>query len=412
MTSLFAGSIIFVYLFSCITIINYGGFRDDQKISLIYLTNIGMTYTGIIGAKYSLILLVLMMYLYEEFFQIYDTYKSLIVTKWLYKICDFCYLSVFKNYILWMVLALTLESNIVESYVGNYVWICHVLSFLCFIICMHKLYAQKYKIETITKMFERFNENAYKKIELTDDNVKKVMGLVVAIEDKSYFIRENSYSWFSIEFIKYRIFKRKKTKKRENTNVRKFYIRNIFKHPIRTLRKIIKYLMSIPKNVMNRIKISIIKVKSAFRGYSTLEMQYIRTIGILSARNKFVIRRKLFEIIYSKIFFQSVKEYYINNDYNKKNYYKEYLLYQYLQVTFTKINGVPFESFAKAFKKEKMSQWNINSVAVAVLGMNSNGIYPKRLELYKSIFEEYNVDANKVLKLANEIKTKKITMLP
>ena len=59
MEELFKGSVIFAYMFFCITMLSYDIFTSFQKITLIYLTNLGMTYTGILGAKYSIILLII-----------------------------------------------------------------------------------------------------------------------------------------------------------------------------------------------------------------------------------------------------------------------------------------------------------------------------------------------------------------
>lgn len=102
MTTIFAGSIFFIYVFSCIAIINYSNFNFKQKISLIYITNIGMVYVGLIGAGYSLLLLIVILYLYEEFLQTEDQDKNTIIINPIYKIIDCVYISIFKDHVLWM----------------------------------------------------------------------------------------------------------------------------------------------------------------------------------------------------------------------------------------------------------------------------------------------------------------------
>ena len=58
-----------------------------------------------------------------------------------------------------------------------------------------------------------------------------------------------------------------------------------------------------------------------------------------------------------------------------------------------------------------MRRWDMNCVAVAVLGLNSNGIYEKRLRLYEDILKEFSIDKNKVLEIADKIKKGQMTKL-
>lgn len=411
MEELFKGSVIFAYMFFCITMLSYDIFSSFQKITLIYLTNLGMTYTGILGAKYSVFLLIIMMYMYEEFLQTYDKDKNIVITNWIYKFCDFCYLCIFKNYIIWMFLSLIMVSNKIKSKYIDQIWICYGLSFLFFLICIHKLHGQKYKLETISKMFRNFNSNAYKKINIDNKNARTIFNLVVEIEDKSFFLRKNTFSWLSLEFMVYRIKKyiniRKNYRngmKRKNKKGKRYY----FRHPLILIEKGTKILFNKIKSLVKYLK----KIKRVIRGYSTLEMQYIRTLGIISDKRKYVLRRKVYELLYTKIFFDSVKKYYYRNSYDKYDYFKEYLLYQYMQVTYTKINGIPFKTFMDAFENKNISEMDINSAVVAILGMNGNGIYPKRLDLYDNVFCKFDVDSNRVQELANKIGNREISKLP
>lgn len=234
--------------------------------------------------------------------------------------------------------------------------------------------------------------------------MNNIFGLITTIEDKSFFIRQKSYSWCSLEFIKYRFSRLRNEKKGKSEEYhRRIDFLFLLKHPRTTLIKCYKVLCQ----GFESIKCFIVKIKK-MRGFSTLEMQYIRTIGVETGKDEFKFRRKIFEIIYTKIFFCSVRNYYKRNKYTKEKNFKEYMLYQYMQVVFTKINGIPFEHLAEAFESSNMAEWDIDSVAVAVLGMNGNGIYTERLELYEGIFEQYGVDSERVLELANEIKNRKI----
>ncbi|MGN0160269.1 MAG: hypothetical protein ACI4AQ_02645 [Lachnospiraceae bacterium] len=404
MTTIFAGSLFFVYLFSCITIINYSGFNYQQKISLIYITNMGMVYIGLIGARYSLFLLMVILYLYEEFLQTEDRDKNMIITNPLYKFLDYCYLCVFKDYVIWVWMALFMNSYTVQNILGEWYAFSAYGSLIPLFICFHKLYAQKYHLNTITGMYETFNQNAYDKLPFDNEHVQKVFHLISAIEDKSYYRRKNTYSWFSFEFIQYRLERRRKYQSHQFHYKRKFHVLRYLKRPV-------YYGKLFCKRIHGKMQIIKGRIRMAFRGYSTIEMQYIRMVGILSNRRKYPVRRKIYELIYTKIFFTSVKNYYKRNMYVKAGVFKDYLMYQYINLVPTKINGKAFEHFADAFASRNILKWDINCVAVAVLGLNSNGIYRERLELYWDIFHEYGIDAEKVLELADKIKRGKMKNL-
>lgn len=369
---------------------NYDSFSGKQKLSLIYLTNVGMVYTGFVGTKLSFVLLIIILYLYEEFFQTEDSKKTTIITNPFYKFLDFCYLSIFKDQILWICVALFFESYTMRIIIGQYQVVGTCASFLCLLICYHRLYAEKFHLNTITKMFDMFNQDAYTELYLKDDKIKEIFNFITEIEDKSYFSRPNTYSWFSFEFIIYRL-KRNENESSSKKNRRKTVFWKYLKSPFWYLWRL-----------FNK---SIGKIQGAFRGHSTIEMQYLRMIGVLSNHRKNVISRKIYELIYTKIFFTSVKDYYLRYMYAKSEVFKEYIIYEYVKTVPTKING-------KAFENENIIKWDINSVAVAVLGLNSNYVYRERLELYSDIFQKYGISQERVLKLAEKICSGKLKRLP
>lgn len=397
MTTIFAGSIFFIYVFSCIAIINYSNFNFKQKISLIYITNIGMVYVGLIGAGYSLLLLIVILYLYEEFLQTEDQDKNTIIINPIYKIIDCVYMSIFKDQVLWIVLVLLMNSYTAQCLLDEF-YICSVYgSVVPLLICFHKLYAQKFKLNLITDMYKEFNKNVYEALNLSDPKVNKIFKFIAAIEDKSFFIRTNSYNWMSTEFIKYRKKQRKINKRKKSYQETKRNIWGYIKNPLNTFFIFKEHLGD--------------KVGKLKRGYSTIEMQMIRVLGISSDFKKYVLRRKLFEILYSEIFFASVRSYYKTYNYAKEGCYKDYIMYRYIHIVQTNINNKVFKTFVDAFDKYDMRRWDMNCVAVAVLGLNSNGIYEKRLRLYEDILKEFSIDKNKVLEIADKIKKGQMTKL-
>lgn len=59
-----------------------------------------------------------------------------------------------------------------------------------------------YDFQTIKRHFDQFDG---KKIMWNSQELQRRFDIMVGLEDKSYFDRENSYNWFSVEFLKYKI---------------------------------------------------------------------------------------------------------------------------------------------------------------------------------------------------------------
>ena len=68
-------------------------------------------------------------------------------------------------------------------------------------------------------------------------------------------------------------------------------------------------IIKLPKTILLRIVKFIKNIKRIIRGYSTIEMQLMRTIAIKESYG-YTFRRKTFEIIYSKLFLDSLCKYY------------------------------------------------------------------------------------------------------
>jgi len=185
----------------------------------------------------------------------------------------------------------------------------------------HLSVSQPFKIKSVTEMcrfFEKFPVYTFD----YQEKMQEKFDLLCAVEDKTYFQRKRSYSCITIEYIV-------------------CYIKNHF-HPRPTSSsKGSSNVQLIPKNVF------------LIRGYSTPEMQLLRTIGIARGYEKYKIQRKIFEIVYSKIFFSSLKEYHKANTYLSLQHYRHYLLYVYLQTVMTKINGKRCAPLSSAFVNEK-----------------------------------------------------------
>lgn len=70
--------------------------------------------------------------------------------------------------------------------------------------CIHEASIQRFEILTITDMMKVVNENPVYQFPYNEIEADKYT-ILTGIEDKSYFDRKNSYNFFSLEFVKYRM---------------------------------------------------------------------------------------------------------------------------------------------------------------------------------------------------------------
>ena len=94
------------------------------------------------------------------------------------------------------------------------------------------------------------------------------------------------------------------------------------------------------------------RLKMKVRGCSTLEMQLIRNIGIEKGYDKCIIRRKMFEFVYTYIFFNGLRDYYENTQNSKRREFKNLFC---TFITFNTIKYVwnDFKTIDKLFKKDQ-----------------------------------------------------------
>jgi hypothetical protein len=154
-------------------------------------------------------------------------------------------------------------SDSVDAVVGRYRFLLLIIaSFLVFAL-IHYLISKKFKIKSFDDIYAIFNQNP---INLMPDNLPEdKIKILSDIEDKSFFARENTYNILSLEFLKYKIQQKERVQdERGKTNSKIMIILDYIKRT---------------KNL---------------RGYSTIEMQLLRTIGLEQGYNC-MFRRKIFE---------------------------------------------------------------------------------------------------------------------
>lgn len=129
------------------------------------------------------------------------------------------------------------------------------------------------------------------------------------------------------------------------------------------------------------------------RGYSTIPMQLIRSLGIqdgYSCR----IRRKIYEIFYSRMFFDGLKRLLEEKIVSKREHFKEYLVYIYFHVAKTYLGDASFSKFLNAFdmqyqEKNKKDIYDCSNegIFIACMGLN------KRASKISDVNIDYYLDS-------------------
>lgn len=224
------------------------------------------------------------------------------------------------------------------------------------------------KVNLVMK-FNKFNIN-YK--------LEMFSNMLLYKEDKSYFIRENSYNLLSLEFLYYRL-KRCYDNYKYNSKLSKFrkiilLFRDVCIHTFRfiyiNVKKLFKYFYFKIRNKFSFKK----KYIKLTRGYSTIEMQLIRTLAVKDGYNKYPIKRKIFELIYSYIFFNCLNEYYRYIGYmsyfDDNSKFKYYLIYLYIYFAPVKINGKMYNNIFELYNKESLYDISYEEFFVWTLGLS------------------------------------------
>lgn len=413
---LFNSNLIYVYFLSCIVIFNYQHFTKCQKISLIYATTIAMEVISKYSGSLTAVMLLISMFIFEEYLSD-DTVKCELLMKLRYKVIDFAYQFLVTDAGFLISVNIILSGKwfrqIIED--NDSIGIYYGLNIALLLVTIHILNTSKFKLFDFGVMKSYFDKFDGKKIELDSPEVRKRFEIMTDLEDKSYFDRTNSYNWLSFEFIRYKIRAYRYNKKWEKQLKPKKTIREMLKYLWKLIRKhrLLKHLFC---KLKNKIQGSIWNVKSMFtrlrrkiRGCSTLEMQLIRNIGIEKGYDKCVFRRKIFEFVYTYLFFNGLKQYYAITQNAKRMRFKEFILYVYLHSIRLKMFGSEFKSIAALFDNSDIGEWDIDEFYIAILALTGAKVTPMRMVLYPGTVLRNQIDLNRALVWRNMIRDGRIS---
>ena len=137
------------------------------------------------------------------------------------------------------------------------------------------------------------------------------------------------------------------------------------------------------------------------RGYSTIPMQLVRSLGIKRGYN-YKYRRKIFEILYSRMFFKGIERMFNEDKVTQRKYFKEYLLYIYFHKVNTFLGDATFSKFLNAFdmKYNRKNEKDIydctnEGIFIACMGLSkrATNITPENIDYYLQSIENVQLDA-------------------
>ena len=370
MEELFSSNLFAIYIIACIAVITYTNFKENQRMFLLYLFTYATAFFEIFRISASTILLLLITFIFLEYLT-EDTKKLTLITNIVYKIYDYTFMIFFQYHFFWILLSFIILH--LSHYPSDYQTLLKGVSILPLFWGAHLAISQPFKIKSITDMCQVFETHPPYKFEYREEMQEK-FDLLCAFEDKTYFQRKDSYSCISFEYIRFFL---------KNHGFPKF---NFFKKAL--------------SNISTPQKLYRVGARLFKRGYSTPEMQLLRTIGILRGYDKYKIRRKIFEILYSKIVFSSLKEYHKANTYLALDHYRHYLLYVYFQTVMTKINGRKCTPLSSAFNNQSdISNWSMNGLFVACLGLSFREASDYHLALFSDIIDDFGLSITRIKEL-------------
>lgn len=383
METLFHENIIFIFFFSMIAIYNYSDLKEYQRMAIIYISVYALTVLNIIGVKLAIILLVLSLFCFFEIFTSDETKFKILVNP-IYKIIDFIYIS-FSQYAFGrMCCALLMLRVKLPNILNEQVLIFKILSFLFMIWTLTVTLQQKYVIHTFKEMYKIFTYFPINKIKF-NKKLDDACSILISIEDKVYFERK-AYSFLAPKYL-LRLLKNKISNRRGSEKITYIFlagnrfVRNIFEES---------------------------------RGYSTIPMQLIRSLGIKRGYN-YKYRRKIFEIIYSRMFFKGIERMLKEDQVAQRQYFKKYLLYIYFHKVNTFLGDATFSKFLNAFdmKYNKENEKDIydctnEGIFIACMGLSkrANRITRDNIDYYLQGIDNVELDSNIICDMVEKMMDK------
>lgn len=382
MAELFGGNAVFVFFFAMIAIYNYSNLKEYQRITIIYVTIFCLRLTDAVTTITAFIYLSIALFCFFEILTD-DEKKLQFIINPVYKLLDALYLSLAQYAVLCEVLSISL-ANYFLKYLFEYKMIgtCYgVMSLIMMVVTVTITLQQRYVVNSFNEMYRVFAKYPLNEFE-EDEKLKEASTILVSLEDRLYYERIG-YTNFSFRVANTIISERVTRISGNRIN----YVKN-------KIVVMINLVNSVIKNIITRK-----------RGYSTIQMQLVRSLGLQTGYNC-VKRRKVYEIIYSRIFLDGLIKYFETNNYDGRQNLKQYLVYIYFHTVATYFEDTGFIDFVSALKYlDKKNVSDISDVSnevifIACMGLSKNADYwsEGKINEYVGKVTGVELDIDKIMK--------------
>lgn len=366
---------------------------DNKRIIIAYLFLVIIRSLDILDSKISLSLFIAITFVYFEF-MIDDNFKLKIIKNNFYKLIDYFFIMIFQYKFLFFLLLMFFLSHTYCSLIESYNFFIIAQSIIVIVLSLYlfnRLCNIEFKLKSYDNVINHLMENVdfgnYSK-SIINEQMKKIL---LYYEDRTYYERKNRYTLLCLYYFKYKLNITGEVK--------------ISKFKFKKVRIYLRYTKIILLESCRFMKIlfNYFILKKPIRGFSTIEMQLLRTAFISEGYEKKPKTRKIFEIIYSNIFFSGLKKYYKNNFQKvSDNYFKDYLLLEYTYFAPIFINNRRYKNMYNLFEKDKL---NNEEFFISVLGLSNQEITKWKTFKFKYAYEieKFSLDPKRLEKALKKV---------
>ena len=357
-----------------------------EKFLLSYLFFISLKLLNLVSWNFIVIFSFVFYFAFLEFiYEPHDNndFKFYRLDFYLY---DYLYKLFFNYHYLGFLLSLFFVCYRVKEILGVF---SYFLGLLSFFYTMSVILTNHFQTLSMTELRNKMNSILSFDGYWHDKRIEDFAKILCYYEDRTYFDRNDAYNLLSFNFFKYKY----------------FIIFNKLNHPIYSnkyygiaLKYVVAFMISIRRafviiwgiisNALKKIYFSfhkrqkIYSIRSLIRGYSTIEMQLIRTLALKDSY-RYTFQRKVYEYIYSTVYFSSLKKHFIHSHYTNMSEYKYYVLHLYILSAPTFINNAMYSNIFSLFKfRDDVLEITNEEFFIFCLGLANRRIQPSYMSSY------------------------------
>lgn len=368
MEALFVGNSVILLFWVFITFI-VDIKQKYKKVVLMYLITYLANVLNVVPTIPSYALLSVALFIDFEFFE--DKFKKNILCNFFDKVIDYVYTVIFQYSYIAYTISLILSSSFVTMKFSKGIRIVfYLISFVMFCLSYVEAANENYTLCSFGEIKKKIDSVKKYRDFLKDEECIVNPYCILGIEDKNYFVRGEKYTFFNLFYL-------------EGKYLKKFF------------RGIWRLLLKSKEKKQD--------ISKAIRGYSTIEMQLLRTLAIKDGYDC-IVRRKIYEVVYSRLFWKNLRLYYKKCGCSVDEY-KEYLLLLYMRLAACLNNGGE-KQVERVIKKSRKDITKYSKEELFVLVLCFSGKVKRRnvLEIYDELIKDLELDQKEVEQLVKCLK--------